>query len=232
MKLPTGRGLSFSGNTVKLIALIAMTADHIGLILLNENIILRSFGRISFPLFAFLIAEGCRYTGNKRRYFGLIFLTGALCQLMLYVLEKRLYMCIMITFSLSVLIIFSLMRLKSALSAGRGIAAALTAAALIIGASFALTLINYRDFAIDYGFCGIMLAPLVSLSENRRERLPLFAAGLVLLSLSMGGMQWWCLAALPVILLYDGTRGRLRLKYLFYVYYPLHIFILSLISRL
>ncbi len=37
--------------------------------------------------------------------------------------------------------------------------------------------------------------------------------------------QWAMIFALPIILLYNGKKGR-GMKYLFYVYYPLHIFIL------
>jgi len=38
------------------------------------------------------------------------------------------------------------------------------------------------------------------------------------------------IAALPFIILYNGERGRYSLKYLFYVFYPLHIWILYIVK--
>jgi hypothetical protein len=39
-------------------------------------------------------------------------------------------------------------------------------------------------------------------------------------------------AAIPVLLLYNEQRGRLRLKYFFYIFYPLHLVILQGIAWL
>ncbi len=61
-----------SGTALKWLALILMTVDHFGLIfsgLLPFSVyrLLRILGRISFPLFAYLTAEGYRYTKNRKR---------------------------------------------------------------------------------------------------------------------------------------------------------------------
>lgn len=37
--------------------------------------------------------------------------------------------------------------------------------------------------------------------------------------------------ALPLILLYNGQRGR-GMKYLFYIYYPAHVYILAIAASL
>ena len=50
------RGLT--GNQLKLIALITMTIDHIGYILLPQYRILRIIGRLAFPIYAYMIAVG------------------------------------------------------------------------------------------------------------------------------------------------------------------------------
>ena len=57
-----------SGNQLKLIALITMTIDHVGAYLLPQFTILRIIGRLSMPIYAFLIAEGCRHTHDRRKY--------------------------------------------------------------------------------------------------------------------------------------------------------------------
>nr|MBQ4319591.1 hypothetical protein [Clostridia bacterium] len=51
--------------------------------------------------------------------------------------------------------------------------------------------------------------------------------GLVLLALDLGGVQWYSLLVLPLLLLYSGKRGQLNTKYFFYVFYPLHLALLQ-----
>ena len=60
----------FKGLTncnLKLIAMIAMAIDHVGAFLMNDNDTMRTIGRLAFPIYAFLIAEGCAHTKNKRK---------------------------------------------------------------------------------------------------------------------------------------------------------------------
>ena len=49
----------FSNNVLKIIACITMLIDHMGVLLFPKITILRIIGRIAFPIFAFLLAEGC-----------------------------------------------------------------------------------------------------------------------------------------------------------------------------
>ena len=57
---------------LKLIALATMIIDHaaaaIPLIPRTLNTLMRGVGRIAFPIYAFLIAEGCRHTRSRERY--------------------------------------------------------------------------------------------------------------------------------------------------------------------
>ena len=59
------------------------------------------------------------------------------------------------------------------------------------------------------------------------------AAGvLAMLALWNGFIQWFALLSLPLLALYNGQRGKMKLKYLFYLYYPLHLAALYGISLL
>ena len=58
-----------TGNALKILAAIFMTIDHIGVMLFPRMLILRIIGRLALPVFAFMIAEGCKYTRNKKKYF-------------------------------------------------------------------------------------------------------------------------------------------------------------------
>ena len=51
-----------SGNQLKVIAMVTMAIDHIGAYLLPQAMWMRIIGRLAFPIYAFLIAEGCRHT--------------------------------------------------------------------------------------------------------------------------------------------------------------------------
>ena len=91
-----------SGNQLKLIALITMTVDHMGLILFDQFILLRIIGRLAFPIFAWMIAEGCRHTRSMGRYLGGMAAVAFVCQVVYLIALRSLEMCIMVTFSLSV----------------------------------------------------------------------------------------------------------------------------------
>lgn len=54
--------------TLKIIALVTMIIDHTGAVLFPQYPILRIIGRISFPIFAFLAAEGFYHTRNVKKY--------------------------------------------------------------------------------------------------------------------------------------------------------------------
>ena len=58
-----------SNNMLKIIAAIFMVCDHVGVILFPKIEFLRIIGRLSFPIFAYLIAEGAKHTKNKLRHF-------------------------------------------------------------------------------------------------------------------------------------------------------------------
>lgn len=74
----------FNGNSLKILAAIFMLVDHIGILFYPQELIWRIIGRISMPIFAFMIAEGCRYTRNKAKHFLLPFCLGVICQIVYY----------------------------------------------------------------------------------------------------------------------------------------------------
>lgn len=64
--------LRLSGSALKVIAVLSMLADHCAYYLMEHGTpaydMMRCFGRMAFPLFAFLIAEGFANTRNRLRY--------------------------------------------------------------------------------------------------------------------------------------------------------------------
>lgn len=220
-----------TSNQLKLIALVIMTIDHIGEFLLPQYRILRIIGRLAFPIFAYMIAEGCRFTSNRARYLGTVFGVGVLYQLVVFCLTKSLSMSILITFSMSISLIYCIGWARD-----RGGWRWLLCAAAFFAAYFLCELLpialHATDYHIDYRITGVVLPVLIYLADSRWSRLGAAALGLTLVALQCGGIQWYALAALPLLALYGGQRGKVNLKYLFYIYYPLHLIVLRVIRLL
>lgn len=233
-----------SGNTLKIIAAIAMVIDHVGLLFFPEHIVFRIIGRLAFPIFAYMIAEGCRYTKNKLRYFGTVFVLAVICQIVYYFADNgSLYMCILVTFSLSILVIFALQNFKRELfSKEKNAVKLILALAVFAGSVWFVWVIN--DYlTIDYGFWGSMVPVWASLLQSYGKNddsvlckinyiplhVVLLGVGLVLLGVTTrdGGVQMYALWALPVLFMYSGERGKMNMKYFFYVFYPVHLVILQ-----
>ncbi len=223
-----------SGNMLKIIGAIFMLIDHIGMFLPKYRI-LRIIGRLSFPIFAFMIGEGARYTKNKAKYFSLIFLLGVLCQIVTYIYNKSMYMCILITFSISIILIFVYERLKhlaydKSVPFAEKVRWTMLFMVLVLGVYF----INIH-IQIDYGFWGCMLPLVLSLFngidelDNLRIKTILLFLGLVPVCVSLGGIQWYCLLSVLLLMMYSGERGKYKMKYFFYVFYPVHLALLQLI---
>ena len=215
-----------SGNALKIIAAIAMFLDHMGMLLFPGNMALRIIGRLAFPIYAYMIAEGCKYTRNRLRYFLSLFLLGAACQLVYFVVDGSLYFSVLITFSLSILTIYALDRFKAVPNFGNG---------LVFGAVLAAVYLLNRVFTIDYGFPGCMLPVLVSLPhgtkyDKKAVSLGLMGLGLILLAWQWGALQQYALAALIPLALYSGKRGKWRMKYFFYIFYPAHLALLQAVA--
>jgi hypothetical protein len=223
----TKPALRLTGNQLKLIAMLAMTADHVGLQLLPQWGFLRFLGRLAMPLYAYMIAEGCRYTRNRARYFGSVALMGLGCQIVYFFFMGSLYQCILVTFSLSIALIFLLDRVNGPMK--------FPAVMLGITTVYFLTavlpaLLPATDFRIDYDFWGVMLPVLIYLGKDRPKALLMSAIGVALLGAHFGGDQWYGLLTVPLLALYDGTRGKANIKTLFYLYYPAHLAVIYLLS--
>lgn len=212
-----------TGNQLKLLAMIAMTCDHVGLQLLPHLEILRIIGRLALPIYAYLIAEGCRHTRSRRNYLLRLAGLGLLCQVVYFLAMGSLYQCILITFSLSVCLIWALDTAAEKGDRGSRWGAGAVLAVVFFVSVILPELLPRTDFAIDYGLVGILLPVMIYYGKPKWAYL---TAGLVLLALGYGGNQWFALLAVPLLMLYNGQRGRGNLGKVFYLYYPLHLVVI------
>ncbi len=241
-----------SGNAVKILAAILMVVDHVGFFLFPDLIILRIIGRVSFPLFAYMLAEGCRYTKNKTQHFVLLFGLALLCQIVIFFFDNgNIAMSVLVTFSLSVLMIYALQFCKKCFLQEACPLSLRLLSLLLFAAAVAGTWGLNEVLVIDYGFVGCLLpvfpalfdfkdipmpekTAILAKLDNLYVRLACLAVGIALLPLGtdLGALEYYAFFALIPLLFYSGKRGKLRMKYFFYIFYPLHIALLQGLAML
>ena len=207
-----------SGQSLKLIAMVTMLIDHIGLALFPEQLMWRYIGRISFPIFAFLIVEGFVHTSDFKRYVGRILIFGIVSEIPFNMLVAGKiidleHQNVFFTFAIGLIMLhFIEKNTEPVLNNGF----------LIIGIIFSIIL------RTDYSIYGIGLIYIFYVFKNSKITMLSFAT---LVSLISGGAQRFAALSTVPIALYNGERGPKALdnkfmKYLFYVFYPLHIIVL------
>lgn len=228
----SNRYIKMNATRLKVIGIVSMTMDHIGYFLFPQMTVLRMIRRLAYPIFAYMIAEGCRYTRNKVRYLGTVLAIAGVCSAATYFSERSLYQSIFTTFSCAMLLIFALTAAKEATARAEKIFWGVCTMMLVFlyFAVFQLQLI--LGLETDYGFLGIITPVLVWLGRSKAEKLAGLTIGLCLLSVELGTVQFCSLAAVILLYFYNGERGNHSLKWAFYAYYPLHIAALYSISQI
>lgn len=224
----------FSGSTLKLIAIITMFIDHFAFLLGPElpfmevplfalgefdvtfYFLMRKIGRLSFPIFCFLITEGFIHTKNQIKY-GVRLLAFAVVSEIPYNLmvsgefldssKQNIYFTLFLGF----LLIYIFENLDSEIKKA------------VIMALVAVTAVFLHA---DYGLRGVLLILVMYVLRKH----PTIQALLSYQFLS-GGIA--ALAAFIPINMYNGQRGFIKsdiLKYGFYLFYPVHIILLVIIK--
>lgn len=203
-----------TGFQLKLLAMLAMTADHIGAVFFPEIPLLRWIGRLAMPVLCFFIGEGLRHTRSPRRYLlrltGFALLSELPFDLAFYGGIEWGHQNIYFTLALGLLALWAIQ--------SRGMEGWL----LALTAALAAELLG-----CDYGMYGVLL--ILLLDRFHRARSEQLAAA-ALLNLAFFGLQTQTLSliALPLLWLYNGKRGRDDRR-LFYLYYPAHLCVLGIL---
>ena len=226
---------------LKILACLFMLIDHAGILLFQNELWMRYAGRLAYPLFAYFIAEGCRYTKSRTKRFLSVFILAMICELAYIILEGY-YGNILLTFSISILLIYLLQESKKVIKKN-------DIFSVLIPTLFVLSVLAVwifcKHIGVDYGFFGIMTPVLVTLFDSpdaKKEEyqtvksrvlsLLMLAVGLSLLSFvnPVLDFQFYSLFSLILIALYNGKKGKVNFKYGFYVFYPLHLVVLWVIA--
>lgn len=225
----------FTQNQLKLLAAAAMLIDHVGAELFPQTVLLRIIGRLSFPLFSYFIYEGFQYTHSKKNYFCKIFLLGVVCVAVYYFYSGEIYGNVLITFSASIALLYGISVCRQRMD---GTAAdRFCGLAFLAGCALCVGLACQWIY-VDYGLFGVLLPVFAELAKGQgpdaKALTPLagFTMGLVFLSVQMGGIQYFSLGAVPLLMLYNGRRGTVNLKSFFYWFYPVHLAVVGLLAQL
>ena len=224
-----------SSFALRMLALCTMLIDHAGLALFPGLGVFRCIGRLSFPLYCFLLVQGYRHTRDVHAYGRRLLLIAILSE---------------IPFDL---LIFgrtaSFMEQNALFSLLLGLMAVCAADTFrhkpvytfVSGVLLCLCAMLAR---VSYGWLGIALCLCIYTAQTSPRKLVLYAGGCLLLytlSLMFSGVaQSWVLVsfcalfALMPMLLYNGRRGVRQplLTCLFYAAYPLHLAALVIVRAL
>jgi hypothetical protein len=200
-----------------------MLIDHIGYILLEDNETFRIIGRLSFPLFAFIIAFSATKTRSLPKYMLRLFIFAIISQLGQFFVWYPLN--VFFTLGFGVLCIYCL-----------NIKYKILGTLFCIMVFIAATMLPLWE---NYGSVGVLLIVLFYLAIRYAPKyhklfaLPSLAVFNVLLSLiSDWGLQWWSCLSFVFILLFNERKVKSSQieKWAFYVFYPLHLLVLYSIS--
>lgn len=237
-------GLSSFG--LKYIALLSMTIDHLGAIFLPYGemsySLARGIGRIAFPVFCFLLVEGFFHTSNRQSYFLRLLLFAFVSEIPF---DMAFYQFPQVT---APSILFSHQNVFFTLALGFLALCLLERCwwnnffqrtLIIIGFCILAEILH-----TDYSFVGIMVILLFygikknALINHGRsivsDQVLSISYPVLLLLVAYGNL--FATLAIPVLLLYNGKKGSPLpngksfpgAKYLFYWYYPVHLFIFAL----
>ena len=218
---------------LRCLALSTMIVDHMGYVLFPGLPWMRIVGRIAFPLYCFLLAQGFRHTRNVPEY-------GMRLALFAWLSEDVYNLVFSMPSALFAAhnVFFSLLLALGALTAWKHFITKRPLCALLSALAACVLAVVCQS---DYGFWGILLCLCFYLAGDSKLHLSLALLGSLgaytLYRFQMHAasarwiwMQWYCLLSLPVILLYNGRPGFRGGKWAFYALYPAHLFALWVIS--
>lgn len=219
-----------NGFWLKIIAMVTMLIDHSAAILLPYDTplydICRSIGRLAFPIFCFLLVEGFWHTGNVKKYLvrlGIFALLSdipfdlAFFHTPIYPEYQNIFFTLFI--GLMVLVLLKLIEDKYK---GGGLYPILGAAVVVGGCLLSVLL------STDYNYIGILM--ILSFYLFRYNKVLLTVALVMVNGMAESKLQILAVFAMIPILFYNGQRGPKFNKYIFYAFYPVHIFVLYLIK--
>lgn len=201
------------------------------LIIYVIDMIMRLIGRLGFPLFCFLLIEGYYHTRSKVKY-GMRLAMFALVSEIPFDLgfKSRIleftYQNVFFTLFFGFIVIWAIDAWNTWI--GKNIEGKLKLLPCI-PVTIAITAVGaviVELLKTDYAGIGVVTIVLMYLL-HKKSNAGSMALGCLWLTVRMP-VEFTSFAAVPLVAKYNGTRG-LKLKYFFYLFYPVHILLLALV---
>lgn len=212
-----------------------MVIDHIGLAFFPNALIFRAIGRLAFPLFAWLIANGAYHTNNINKYLKRLFIFALISQIPYTLFLRSLGIS---EFALNIFFTLFVGLLLIAVYKS-------TKNKIYIALSMLVLLTLSQLLQLDYQIVGVLSIFYFYIFFNHFPKMlisqAIFFIGLNSLiyysqALETQGIPDLLLVQ-PVTLLslifikqYNGQKGISSLKYFFYWFYPVHLLIIYLLK--
>ena len=219
---------SVHANALKLVAVLAMLIDHVAYWLAPKGTIweisLHAAGRLTAPIMCFLIAEGYFHTSDLRRYMSRLFVFAAISHF-------PFVWFVGMPWWQGTSVIWSLFMGLVALSIARHPKIG------DIGKWWLVLLCGVLAWTADWSYIGVLWIVCFGLFRGRFKLQMLSFAAIGTFCYILPGIldtglnsvfRFGILSAIPLLALYNGERGRKSkvVQWGFYVFYPLHLFVL------
>ena len=220
--------LRLSGSALKIIAVLSMVIDHCAYFLMEHGTplygVMQCFGRIAFPVFAFLIAEGFAHTRNRARYFITILGFAIISEISWYLLngyDGTHNVMFTLAIGVAALTVFDRLCEHRPLC--------------VIAITLLLVLAYWTG--VDYDWRGVLMIVMFYILRcqtikpwSDRKDIYFHSQAIRQIIFTFPLMMHYGIAgavlASFIIFLYDGTRGHIKgavAKYSFYAFYPSHL---------
>lgn len=202
---------------IKLLAALFMVIDHVGVVFFPETVVLRLIGRLSFPLFAWLLTEGDRHTRNFRQYLLRLVVLGALSQPIYQIALGGAYINILLTLALGLVTLRLSRRFER-----------------YYFMIWATAIIAAELLRLEYGAYGMAVIWLLASFDNHRRLWRWWGAWLglhVFVVIASQGIDFIQLpaASAPALLLWTNHQRGTAARW-FYAFYPGHMLLIWVLS--
>lgn len=234
--------IGFSSADLRYLAIVLMLTDHIWLALRPpQGFWMTCIGRLAFPIFAFLIAEGFHHTSDRRRYALRLFVCGLITEIPYDVFISSTFfnmrsqnVLFTLLFGLLALWLFQWARERGGVK--HYLLACMGFAALYVAAD---------RLGVSYGGLGMTMVVMFGLLRGVKHSILWQLLCLAVLNFLIPGrmmqlgsipfsIQNFGTLAIVLIALYNGARGAKSkaLQYGAYLFYPVHMGLLAVLRYL
>jgi hypothetical protein len=244
-----------NSHVIKMIAIVAMTIDHSAWTFfpgfrIDSVILLHIIGRLTAPIMIYFIAEGCHYTKNIKKYIFRLFILAIVSH---FAYKLLLTPGRMMSIANNIPFYYNFIPFKTGVFDQTSViwAYALGATALAIDTDkiqikrgwqkpIIITICFIAAFIADWSSPAALAIFYIGKNRGNFKRqmiwliffITMYAiVYIIFLNVVYGIIQLFVCLAIPILWKYNGEIGNWKwMKWLFYIYYPLHLIIFGIIG--